>query len=220
MLITITHGHVFSLCGKIPAWSNIYAWSKPCLMSMSKQSLRSDFIQNIQTPHVHFLWLDRHVARQQVTPLLDIIYTHLMVEQHRAAWLQGVFVNKWQDADIMFTANRCWHDGVVVINDLLQCANWHGRPTQVIDLWPLLLLVNKTSNCQLCMFVYPSLRRGGGGRCYQVDSNPVPYAKFTNVIATLSFNLFLVTKQIYINKHQLCVKAQTSGLQVLDLHSE
>ena len=65
-----------------------------------------------------------------------------MIEQDGAAGLEWVFVNEWQDADVVFAADRRWHNGVVIVNDLLQCADRHGCPSQVIHLRSLFLLVN------------------------------------------------------------------------------
>ena len=62
-----------------------------------------------------------------------------MIKQHRASRLQLIFIYKRQDADVVLAAHWRGHDGVVVINDLLQVTHWHGRASQLINFCPFLL---------------------------------------------------------------------------------
>mmetsp|Transcript_25403 Transcript_25403/g.61188 ORF Transcript_25403/g.61188 Transcript_25403/m.61188 type:complete len:296 (-) Transcript_25403:1868-2755(-) len=64
---------------------------------------------------------------------------HLVVSQHGAPGLQEVPVHETQDVDIVLWANRGGHNGVVVINHLLQSPYPHGRPAEIVHLCALLL---------------------------------------------------------------------------------
>mmetsp|Transcript_1703 Transcript_1703/g.4939 ORF Transcript_1703/g.4939 Transcript_1703/m.4939 type:complete len:207 (-) Transcript_1703:239-859(-) len=78
---------------------------------------------------------------------------HLVVQQHRAAWLQLPLVHKRHHAHVVLRPRAAAHDGVVLVNNLLQCAHIHGRSPQIIHLcailliafllWPQLLLVRQ-----------------------------------------------------------------------------
>ncbi|GMS79169.1 hypothetical protein PENTCL1PPCAC_1344, partial [Pristionchus entomophagus] len=64
----------------------------------------------------------------------------LVVEQHRAAWLQLLLVDEGEDVDVVLAAHVRAHDGVVVVDDLLQRADSHRRAAQLVYLGALLLL--------------------------------------------------------------------------------
>jgi len=64
---------------------------------------------------------------------------NLVIEKNWTSGLKLILVDKWQNADVVFTADRCRHDGVIVVNDLFQRADWHRCPTKVVHFWSLLL---------------------------------------------------------------------------------
>lgn len=63
-----------------------------------------------------------------------------MVEKNGAAGLQQILVDERQDADVVLGSDRRRHDGMVVVDDLLERADGHGRAAQIVDLRALLLL--------------------------------------------------------------------------------
>ena len=66
-------------------------------------------------------------------------YAYFVIEKHRTAWFQLVFVHEGEYADVVFTADGRGDDCVIIVYDFLQCADWHWRSTQLINLRPLLL---------------------------------------------------------------------------------
>jgi len=64
---------------------------------------------------------------------------NLVIEKHGTSRLKLIFVDERQDADVVLAADGRRHDGVIVVDDLLQCSDRHRRPSQVIHLRPLLL---------------------------------------------------------------------------------
>lgn len=66
-----------------------------------------------------------------------------MIEEHGTSWFQLVFVYKGQDAHIVFTADRCGHNSVIIIYYLLQSAHGHRRSSQFIHLSSLFLIIIK-----------------------------------------------------------------------------
>mmetsp|Transcript_28895 Transcript_28895/g.66128 ORF Transcript_28895/g.66128 Transcript_28895/m.66128 type:complete len:385 (+) Transcript_28895:271-1425(+) len=64
----------------------------------------------------------------------------LVVQQDAAAGLQKVLVHAAQHVDVIFGTHRAAHDGVVVVDHLFQSSHRHGRPPQLLQFLPLLLI--------------------------------------------------------------------------------
>uniref|UniRef100_A0A0K2UNX3 Uncharacterized protein n=1 Tax=Lepeophtheirus salmonis TaxID=72036 RepID=A0A0K2UNX3_LEPSM len=66
---------------------------------------------------------------------------HTMIEQDGASRLQLILVYKGQDGHVVLRAHGGGHDGVVVVNYLLQGAHRHGGATKIVHLGALLLIL-------------------------------------------------------------------------------
>eukprot|EP00038_Savillea_parva_P006719 m.165443 g.165443 ORF g.165443 m.165443 type:complete len:430 (+) comp12562_c0_seq1:97-1386(+) len=64
----------------------------------------------------------------------------LVMHENRAPRFQLILVHKRQDTDVVLGADCRRHNGMVVINDFLQCAHRHGRSTQFVHFVAFLLV--------------------------------------------------------------------------------
>mmetsp|Transcript_4349 Transcript_4349/g.9629 ORF Transcript_4349/g.9629 Transcript_4349/m.9629 type:complete len:278 (+) Transcript_4349:752-1585(+) len=67
--------------------------------------------------------------------------THgLIVQQHRAPRLQQILIHRRQNIDIIFRSHARAHNGVIIINQLLQRPHSHGTSAQFLELLPFFLI--------------------------------------------------------------------------------
>ena len=57
----------------------------------------------------------------------------LVVQQNAGAGLEEILVDEAHDADVVLRAGCTAHDGMVIVDKLLQCPDTHGAPTHVVD---------------------------------------------------------------------------------------
>ena len=55
------------------------------------------------------------------------------MQQHRATGLEQILVDETHDGDVVLGSGRARYDSVVVVDDLLEGADGHGRTAQIID---------------------------------------------------------------------------------------
>jgi hypothetical protein len=60
-----------------------------------------------------------------------------VVEEDAGTRLEQVLVDKRHDGDVVLRPGRARHDGVVVVDELLEVADAHGAATHVVDTRPL-----------------------------------------------------------------------------------
>ena len=68
------------------------------------------------------------------------VFTNLMIEEDAAAGLQLILVHEAQNGNVVLAAHARGHNGVVVIDNLLQITHTHWCSSQIINLAALLFI--------------------------------------------------------------------------------
>jgi len=100
-----------------------------------------DFLDlRLETTYIRITLRRRLVELHHVDCRVDIISKHtddrvaLVVHQDRTTRFQQVLVDKRHDSDITFPSTCSRNDGVIVVDDFLQCTDSHWGSSKLVNL--------------------------------------------------------------------------------------
>ena len=102
---------------------------------------------------------------------------YLVVQENRTTGLQQVLVDETENADVVLRAGGCGNDGMIVVDDFLEAAHVHGRPTHIVDQTSLLLVdMASWHTSQSKMWDRPHSSRHGASNALGSGQTPLPVA--------------------------------------------